>query len=419
MPESAPAPSPLEPASLPYLRDLPAFLRRTDPALWDWFTRSVADAAAAQEVKFELLKSTYRIERGAQPGLYRQVEEVAERLGIEAEITLYQAQSPHGLNASLATVPGEVHLIFHGPVTSRLAPIELRGLLGHELSHYRLLQQGGGELLITREMLRALLEDPGAHPAHFASWRLFHLYSEIFCDRGAYLAADDLTAVVSMLVKVHTEAEEVSPEGYLRQADEIFARQVAASEEGTHPEAFIRARALRLWAEEVDGAALEIERMIEGAPALDQLDLLGQERLAAATRRVLDRLLAYGFLRTDLMLAHARLFFDGYEPPLAPVVPRPPRPPVPDAGAEAAPPVPASLHDYYAFVLLDFATADRDLEEAPLAAALEVAEGLGLKARFVELAQRELKLRKGQIEKIDARRGQILADAERSVTTPP
>jgi hypothetical protein len=407
MPESAPGSSPLEPASLPYLRDLPAFLRRTDPALWEWFARSVADSAAAQEVKFELLKSTYRIERAAQPELYRQVEEVAGRLGIEAEMTLYQAQSPHGLNASLATVPGEVHLIFHGPVASRLTPIELCGLLGHELSHYRLLQQGGGELLITRELLRSLLEDPAAHPSHFASWRLFHLYSEIFCDRGAYLAADDLTAVVSMLVKVHTDAEEVSPEGYLRQADEVFARQAASSEEVTHPEAFIRARALRLWAEEVDGAAAEIERMIEGTPALDLLDLLGQERVATATRRVLDRLLAYRFLRTDLLLAHARLFFDGYEPPLAPL-----------PEGETIPPVPASLHDYYAFVLLDFASADRDLEEAPLAAALEVAEELGLKPRFAELAQRELKLRKGQIEKIDARRGQILADAERSVTAP-
>lgn len=408
-----PAPLPdlsrLDLASIPYLRALPDFLRRTDARLWDWFHQSVRDPKAAEEARFELLKSTYRVDREAQPAFHQTVEEVAGELGISAPITLYQAQNPQGLNASLAAVPGEIHLILHGPVTAQLTALEVRGLVGHELAHHLLLEEAGGELVTAGEMLRALVQDPHAHPAHFASWRLLSLYGEIFCDRGAYLAAGDLLAVVSMLVKVHTGVEEVSPEAYLRQADEIFARRGASSEEITHPEAFIRARALRLWVEGAADTAETIARMIEGEPGIDELDLLAQERIAAGTRQLLDRLLWRRFLQTDPVLAHARLFFDDYVPPTGPV----------ETLSRPLPLAPDSIRDYACFVLLDFAAADRELDEAPLAAALEVAEELGVKPRFAEIAQRELRLRKNQVEKIDARRAQILADAERQGPPPP
>ena len=45
------------------------------------------------------------------------------------------------------------------------------------------------------------------------------------------------------------------------------------------------------------------------------------------------------------------------------------------------------MQDYYCYVLLDFITADRDLEEYPLAAALTLTEELGLKDRFSEIAR--------------------------------
>jgi len=412
MPEPDRHGPPLELASLPYHRALPDFLKRHDARLWEWFRNTARDTRAAEEAKFELLKSTYRLERTAHPELYELAGQVAGELGIDAPLTLYQAQNPQSLNASLAFVPGEVHLIFHGPVAAQLTPEEVRGLLGHELCHYVLLHQGDGELLTARELLRALVNDRHAQPAYYASWRLLHLYGEIFCDRGAYLATRDLLAVVSMLVKVHTGIEDVSPASYLRQAEEIFEQAGIATTELTHPEAFIRARALKLWVDGRPDAVAAIERMIEGEPGLDELDLLAQERVAATTRALLDRLLWRPWFQTDAILAHARLFFDGYVPPAGPLPAR--AAPSLDPGNGGQPP--ASLYDYACFVLLDFATADRDLEEAPLAAALEAAEELGVKARFVELAQQELRLRKGQIEKIDARRERILADAQREPT---
>jgi hypothetical protein len=69
------------------------------------------------------------------------------------------------------------------------------------------------------------------------------------------------------------------------------------------------------------------------------------------------------------------------------------------------------MQDYYGYVLLDFVTADRDLEELPLAAALVLAEKLGLKDRFTEIAKRELRLRKKQLETIDQDKEKLLAKA--------
>ena len=70
------------------------------------------------------------------------------------------------------------------------------------------------------------------------------------------------------------------------------------------------------------------------------------------------------------------------------------------------------MQDYYSYVLLDFVTADRDLEELPLAAALLLAENLGLKERFFEIAKRELRLRKRQLESIDQNKENLLAQAK-------
>lgn len=402
-------PPALEP--LGYHQALRDFLKRSDLEVWSWLSRRATDPKSADEIRFDLLKSTYRVDRDTQPALYTAAEEVAARLGITVPVTIYQAQNPHGLNASLAYVPGAVHLVLHGPIAAQLSPAEVRGLFAHELAHYHLWESFDGEILVAAEMLRALLNDPHAHSAHGASFRLLCLYNEIYCDRAAYLVTGDVLTVVSMLVKVETGVAEVNAESYLRQADEVFSHGPAAASELTHPEAFIRARAIKLWAADATTAASEIERMIEGAPGLDQIDLLEQQRISTATRRVVDVLLSHKWFQTDPVLAHARLFFDDYTQPEAPLVDH-----------ELARHVrvePESLRDYYCFLLLDFVTADRDLEEAPLAAALAVAEQLGIKPRLVELARRELRLRKNQLEKIDDQKEAILLRADQELAATP
>ena len=131
--------------------------------------------------------------------------------------------------------------------------------------------------------------------------------------------------------------------------------------------------------------------------------MLGQEHVAALTRRLIDVALAPAWMQTDTVLAHARLFFDGYTPPL---------PTHADAAlSEDLKTDDKGLKEYFCFVLLDLVAADRELEDLPLAAGMKLAEGWGLKTAFTEIARRELRLQKKQWEKIDQDKDRILAAA--------
>jgi Zn-dependent protease with chaperone function len=389
---------PLEP--LAYHVDVARHLESEEADLWEWFSAEKHRAEQCEGVRLELLKSTYRLDAAAQASLHAAAAEVATKLGLAAPLTLYQAHGTLGLNASLAYVPGEVHLVLHGPLVERLAPLELRAVLGHELAHFLLLDRWK-EYLVASQILQAMANDQAAAPAHVATARRFGLYTEVYCDRGAHLASGDLAAAVSALVKIETGIGDVSAESYLRQADEIFDKGEPRTDGVTHPEAFVRARAMRLWAESPERAASELQGVIEGKLSLAELDLPGQLKVGTLTRRLMATLLRPRWLQTEPLLAHARLFFEDFEPAVAA-----------DAGLAAElGRGDEKLLDYWCYVLLDFAAADRDLEDAPLAAALLLAEELGLGAPFRKLAGKELGLRKKQLEALDAGAAQLVAKA--------
>jgi hypothetical protein len=234
---------------LPYHLAIREYLLRDEPEVWNWFASHRVRQEQIDAVRFDLLKATYRIDRESKPEWYEAAEQVAADLALDVPVTIYQAQEPVGLNASLAFVPGEAHIVLHGPVASTLAAVEFRALLAHELGHLMLWQIWDGDFLTVDQLLSALTHDPRAETAHFATARLFALYNEIFCDRASLLATGGLLPAVAMLIKVSTGLPDVSAESYLRQADEVFSRGAAKAADLTHPEAFIRARALRLWSE--------------------------------------------------------------------------------------------------------------------------------------------------------------------------
>ncbi len=395
---------------LPFHEAMRDYLREEEPDVWHWYSSNKVRYEQAEAVRFELLKATYRVEREAQPETYAAAEDVARKLGLDIPLTIYQAQNPQGLNASLAYVPNQAHIVLHGPVISKLTGAEFRALLAHELSHFLLWRSWDGQYMVTEQILAALTHDPLADTPHFASARLFALYNEVFCDRGSLLVTDDPLVVISMLLKVETQLEEVSPESYLRQADEVFSHAGAKTEGLSHPEAFIRAQAVKLWAESGPQSDQKIEEMLEGRPVLGNLDLLAQRKVARLTRRLTDVLLSRRWMQTELVLAHARLFFEDYVPP-EDLLEDPAL--ADDLRTDDRP-----MQDYYGYVLLDYVTADRDLEELPLAAALVVAEKLGLKDRFTEIARRELRLRKKQLETIDQDKEKLLAKANEEPVSP-
>jgi hypothetical protein len=389
------------PDPLPYHQAIVHYLKTNERELWDWFSSTRMRDGQADAVRFDLLRSTYRIEPASQPRLQAAAQEVIGRFDLKVPLTFYQAQTGEGLNASLAYLAGEAHIIFAGPVLDVLSDVELRGLLGHELAHFVLLDRWQGKYRIAAELLRALTNDAFAGNAHHQSARLFSLYTEVFADRGALAATADPTAAITTLLKMTTGLAEVSADSYLRQADEIFSKSHDHAQQLTHPEPYIRARALKLWAERGAEAGPVIEAMIEGPLSLDRLDLLGQQKVMEITRRLLSVFLAPAWFHSEAVLAHGRLFFEDFTA----------EQPRPDEAAlvEGLKSCEASLREYHAYVLLDFVAVDRDLSNTALAAAIILTRKFDFAERFLEIAQKELGLSKKQMSKIEREAEELLA----------
>ena len=124
----------LEP--LPYHLELRDYLRSRERELWNWFASARAQADYTENLRLELLKSTYRLDADAHRELHQGVAEAKARLGLDIPITVYQAQNTPHPNAALYFIPGEGHIVFSGPVLALLNADELNSVIGHELAHY-------------------------------------------------------------------------------------------------------------------------------------------------------------------------------------------------------------------------------------------------------------------------------------------
>jgi hypothetical protein len=391
----------LEP--LPYHREIIDYLRTSEAELWKWFSSTAFREEYAATTRLELLKSCYRFDAADHADLHGLVGEVRDRLGLKVPMTLYQSQNATGMNAALCYVPGEAHQVLEGPIRTTLSVEELRAILAHELAHYLLWERQDGALLVADQMLTAMASHPRAELSHQESARLFRLYLEVHCDRAALAVSSDPLIAISSLIKVQTGLVDAQAESYLRQSEEIFGQAEIKTEGLTHPESFIRARALKLWADGGAAADAEIARMIEGPLELGRLSLLRQRRLSDITRRVLLQFLQPGWLHTEALLAHARLFFTDLDPTQADAS----DPSLKDDLAGAS----DSVRRYLGYLLLDLATIDRNLEQAPLAAAVRLSGELGFAETFLTLAGEELELPKRSLARLKKDASQIVADA--------
>lgn len=390
----------LEP--LPYHLEVREYLKSQERELWKWFASAQAKADYTENLRLELLKSTYRLAPEGHADLYANLNDAKAKLQLDIPVTLYQAQNGSQLNAALFFIPEEGHIVFSGPVFNLLSAEELKSVLGHELAHYHLWRRDGGEFHIAGRLLQAVSNDPRASASHEQTARRYQLYTEIFADRGSLSVTGEVNSVVAGLVKVQTGLSHVSAEGYLKQAEEIFAKRNVATEGASHPEAFIRARALALWQEKREDATAKIVHMIEGSATLDELDLLGQAAMARKTRRLLEYLLQPKWIQTPAVLGHARLFFDDFKPSST-------RDPATLAELKSEDP---KIAEYLCYLLLDFVTADPELDEMPLAAALEVCEQLELQSQFERIAARELKMKPRDVKRLKDQAPELLAKAE-------
>ena len=371
----------------PYLDQVVELLKSEDPDLWAWFSSPKLQQEQAEKVRLDLLKSTYRLNPVDEPEVYALAQRALEMLELDVPITLYQVQQHDGLNASLAFLPDEAHIVLHGNLRETLTDEELQSVLGHELGHLLLWEMEDRRYLYTDQLLSALSWDEGQSEPYQRTARLYALYTEVFCDRAAILVAQDLEIVVSALVKINTGSANIQVQSYLQQAEEVLSRSEEVTDGYTHPETYLRAHALQVWFNNDPQAEQKIAERIEGPIVFTELDLFGQRKMQSTTRNLVQHILQPDWIRTEAVLGHARLFFDDVNE-LLQVPALPPVEPFQDK----------RTREYLCYVLLDFVAADRDLDPAALAHAIQLANQWNLTGPFKEIAVRELRMRKKQFD---------------------
>ncbi len=65
---------------LPYHEAMCVYLKEEVPDVWHWYASNKVRDEQAEAIRFELLKSTYRVEREAQPEIYAAAEDVARKV---------------------------------------------------------------------------------------------------------------------------------------------------------------------------------------------------------------------------------------------------------------------------------------------------------------------------------------------------
>jgi len=390
------------PQPLTYHRSVLGHVRRTDPQAW----QSLVPASAASDPRLgqELLRNTYRLD--GHPTVQESAARAAARLGLAGPVELYQAQRTATPNATLLHQPDRAVIVFEGQLLELLDPDELTAVCGHELAHRLLWTLDGGAYLGVDRLLDAAAADGRTPHLYLETARRWSMACELYADRGALVAADDLRTTVRALLKVSTGLSTVDPDAYLRQADELDLS--TGSRAGSHPEGVARAWALRGW---LDGA--DVEPVLTGPLDVDAPDLMDARALRQLAGLLAAHAAADPALRSDGVSAHAEGFFD--PPPKAglPVVagafPRMDQPwrPAPVDGE----PMPSeraiadSTRSFLSYLLLDLATADPDTGDAGIVAMIALARRCGMGTTFEDLADDELGWS-------DARRAKLAAAAD-------
>jgi len=369
---------------LPYHQKVKEYFK-SQPKTWDYFAIAKNKEEQLQQFKTELLKNAYKFDPATENFIYDKIAIAKEKLDLQhLPVTVYQAQYTDELNASIVYLNNEAHIVFSGPITKLLDEAELLAVLAHELTHIKLYSMMEGDLEVADRIITAIANNYNSEASYFETARLFRLYTEIFCDRGAYTVAEKTDPVITSLVKVSTGLDRVNAESYIKQADEIFSAENDLKTTGvSHPENFIRAKAIQLWHEKKEAAEPEIIKMIEGISDIDQLDIFRQHSLAQLSRQFLQLFLKPKWFQSTMVISQAKQYFADF------VIDE--KATLSEKLIEELSTIHTSVKDYLSYVLLDFALVDPSLEEIPSGWAFQFAEDAQLKEPFDAIIKKEMK----------------------------
>ena len=212
-------------APLPYPpRGIAKRLEALEPRGWAVFARAAQQApepaplateavvlGADDDLERQLLRHSYRIESAAHPRVHAAAARAAAALGLTSPSTIYQLEGADQPIRSLAYRPGEAVVAISGNLLALVDDEELVACFGHEFAHHRLWSDAAGRLLVTDRFLGALSVDAATPPYYLETGRRFDLATELFADRGSFVACGSLDVAVASLVKVATGLSDVDP----------------------------------------------------------------------------------------------------------------------------------------------------------------------------------------------------------------
>jgi hypothetical protein len=377
---------------------------KSQDKIWSWFLKQKTNQMEIESFKTDLLKNAYRLDLESNVEIYKILEIAKEKLGVLMPITLYQAQNIDLNNGSIVMFENEAHLIFSGAITKLLNDNELLALFGHELSHIHLYSRENKDFEVTSNIINAIANEPSAELYYHETARLFQLFTELYCDFGGLKATGNIQDMITTLVKINTGLENVSAESYLKQADEIIKRIESGSSGVSHPEIYIRAKALQLLHENYDENISKVETLVFGRMDLHRLHIFSKKEVYEITKSLVDLIIKPKWMQSEYAKVLYKQYFKNDPPKLDWVI------------TETFKAYFSDIHEntknYFAYVMYDFAMYDHDLTEPALGRILDLAEQLGLEESLEAIIKKEQKLSekafKDYVKKCVASLNQIL-----------
>lgn len=385
--------------ALQYHQQICEWLKLNESNVWNWFSDLGTLEKSIENTCNALLKETYRLTPESHAKVYELCHLAMQRLGIEAPVTVYQANDG-AMNAALYYIPDEIHIVLFGALIDKLEELELLALLGHELAHYLLWSMDEGRYLIAHQVLEDSVAQSPHNNALYETARLYSLHTEIFADRGAVVATQDYRYSIAVLVKVMTGLSSVAPDAFLSQAKELDEKG-NISDAKSHPESYLRALFVDKWQNEQTREAVPIDAWIlsklKGKLSIHSLDLFDQQQLMQDTAGFFKSFLHDTDFETESVTNQLTLYFaDWHSQQQTFCI---------DTFKQRD--VDESIQDYFIALIFDIAFADRDQTDEVLTKGADLAFKLDFFDLYKSKLKSVLKIPKRKVDKLCAQAAKL------------